>query len=93
MRPDRPVPGAQARRKRGRPRKGEFRYTEPPRRIERQRGMPLTRDAGRFAGYICDVGVKRNARTARSWIGYKLHIDSADGEIPIWCVLTSAQCT
>ena len=34
---------------------------------------------------------KRNAKGHQeSWIGYKLHIDSADGEIPISCVLTSA---
>jgi len=39
----------------------------------------------------CDVGVKRNAKGHQeSWIGYKLHIDSADGGIPISCVLTSA---
>jgi len=25
-----------------------------------------------------------------SWVGYKLHIDTADGEIPISCVLTAA---
>ena len=29
-------------------------------------------------------------RDTRSWIGYKLHIDTADGEIPISCVLTAA---
>jgi hypothetical protein len=39
----------------------------------------------------CDVGAKRNAKGHQeSWIGYKLHIDTADGEIPISCVLTSA---
>ena len=39
----------------------------------------------------CDVGVKRNAKGHQeSWIGDKLPIDSADGEIPISCVLTSA---
>ena len=26
----------------------------------------------------------------RSWVGYKLHIDSVDGDIPVSCVLTSA---
>jgi hypothetical protein len=39
----------------------------------------------------CDVGTKRNAKGhSESWVGYKLHIDSADGDIPINCVLTSA---
>ena len=39
----------------------------------------------------CAVGVKRNAKGHQdSWIGYKLPIDTADGEIPISCVLTSA---
>jgi len=39
----------------------------------------------------CDVGAKRNAKGFKeTWIGYKLHIDTADGEIPISCVLTAA---
>ena len=39
----------------------------------------------------CDVGTKRNAKGhSESWVGYKLHIDSADGDIPLNCVLTSA---
>ena len=39
----------------------------------------------------CDVGAKRNAKGHQeSWIGYKLHIDTADGEIPVSCVLTAA---
>ena len=39
----------------------------------------------------CDVGAKRNAKGfSETWIGYKLHIDTADGEIPISCVLTAA---
>ncbi|MGO8975671.1 MAG: hypothetical protein ACLQNV_19355 [Steroidobacteraceae bacterium] len=37
----------------------------------------------------CDVGVKRNAKGYReTWIGYKLHVDTADGDIPVSCVLT-----
>jgi hypothetical protein len=88
--PDQPVPAAQAKRKRGRPRKGEVRPTEPPRRIERQLGMTLTAMLAELPQH-CDVGVKRNAKGHQeSWIGYKLHIDSADGGIPISCVLTSA---
>ena len=39
----------------------------------------------------CSTGIKRNAKGHNvSWIGYKLHIDTADGDIPISCLLTSA---
>jgi len=85
-----PKPPAEPKRKRGRPRKGEERSIEPPRRIERQLGMTLPamlKDLPRH----CDVGTKRNAKGHQeSWTGYKLHIDTADGEIPISCVLTAA---
>ena len=38
-----------------------------------------------------DVGTKRNAKGRQvSWTGYKLHIDAADGGIPLSCMLTSA---
>ncbi len=38
----------------------------------------------------CTIGTKRNAKGhTTSWIGYKLHIDTGDGDIPISC-LTSA---
>jgi hypothetical protein len=39
----------------------------------------------------CTVGTKRNAKGhTTSCIGYKLHLDIADGEIPISAILTSA---
>jgi hypothetical protein len=39
----------------------------------------------------CDVGCKRNSNGNRQfWVGYKLHLDVADGQIPISCLLTSA---
>ena len=39
----------------------------------------------------CDVGAKRNSKGYKeTWIGYKLHIDVACGQIPVSCVLTSA---
>ena len=42
-------------------------------------------DAGTCRG--CDVGSKRNAKGhTTSWIGYKLHVDTADGGIPISCI-------
>ena len=90
-----PTPEAKPKRKRGRPRKGEIQPVPPMRRIERQldmarRGMPaaaMLADLPR----ACDVGAKQNAKGYReTWIGYKLHIDTADGEIPISCVLTAA---
>jgi hypothetical protein len=39
----------------------------------------------------CAVGTKRNAKGhTTSWIGYKLHLDIADGDIPISAILTAA---
>ena len=38
-----------------------------------------------------DVGVKQGAKVSgESWVGYKLHLDVADGAIPVSCLLTSA---
>jgi hypothetical protein len=85
--PEQTVP---AKRRRGRPRKGEVRPSAPVRRIERQGGMSLAAMLADLPRH-CDVGAKRNAKGHQeSWIGYKLHIDTADGEIPISCVLTAA---
>jgi len=40
---------------------------------------------------VCDKGCKPNAHGRRKlWVGYKLHLDVADGEIPISYVWTSA---
>src|SRR5450755_2614027 len=92
---DKPAPEPKPQFRRGRPRKGENRPTPPPSRIERQRGMA---QRGMSAAAMladlpraCDVGAKRNAKGYQeTWTGYKLHIDTADGEIPITCVLTAA---
>ena len=87
---DKPALGPKPRHKRGRPRKEENRPAPPPGRIERQRDMTL---AAMLAGLprACDAGAKRNAKGYQeTWTGYKLHIDTADGGIPISCVLTSA---
>jgi len=38
-----------------------------------------------------DVGSKRNSKGhTTTWMGYKLHIDAADGGISIRCLLSSA---
>lgn len=76
--------------KRGRPKKGEVRTKEPT-RLERQiAGMSLP-EMLEDLPKACDVGTKKNSKGYKSsWTGYKLHIDAADGGIPISCILTSA---
>ena len=42
----------------------------------------------------CDVGCKRdNQGFKKTWIGYKLHLDVADGMIPIAAIVTSRHVT
>jgi len=81
---------APSKRKRGRPRKGEVVAKKEPRRIERQATMSLAEMLADLPTH-CAVGTKRNAKGhTTSWIGYKLHLDIADGDVPISAVLTSA---
>jgi len=59
-------------------------------RLERQKEMSLEQMLEDLPK-ACDVGVKTNSKgNKEKWIGYKLHIDVADGQIPISCILTSA---
>ncbi len=79
-------------RKRGRPKKGEERPKPPQerRRLERQGEMSLAEMLADLPR-ACSPGVKQNAKGYRThWIGYKLHLDVADGDIPISAILTSA---
>jgi len=40
---------------------------------------------------LCDKGCKNDSKGLPSyWIGYKLHLDVADGQVPVSCLLTSA---
>ena len=84
-----PKPPAKPKRGRGRPRRGEQRPKQH-RRLQRQPEMTrpqMLEDLPR----VCDVGVKHNAKGYQeSWVGYKLHIDAADGAVPLSCILTSA---
>ena len=78
-----------SKRKRGRPKKGEEPKKEPT-GLERQQGMTLE-EMLEDLPKSCNVGTKKNSKGYKeSWIGYKLHIDVADGDIPISCILTSA---
>jgi len=76
--------------KRGRPKKGEERPKEPTRLEQQAAGQTLYKMIADLPT-ACNVGTKRNSNGYKtSWIGYKLHIDAADGGIPISCILTSA---
>lgn len=76
--------------KRGRPKQGEERKAKEPTRLERQSEQTLE-EMLKELPTACDVGTKQNSKGKREvWIGYKLHIDAADGSIPVSCLLTSA---
>jgi len=74
----------------GRPKKGEERIKEPTRLEKQSAGMSLAEMQADLPT-ACDVGTKRDSKGYKtSWNGYKLHIDAADGGIPVSCLLTSA---
>ena len=74
---------------RGRPRKGEERPKEPT-VIERQVSQSVAESLADLPT-ACDVGSKKNSKGFKeTWTGYKLHIDTADGDIPVTAILTSA---
>ena len=76
--------------KRGRPKRGEERTPKEQKRLEKQITMSL-KDMLADLPKGCDIGTKRNSKGHQeSWKGYKLHIDTADGAIPISALLSSA---
>ena len=86
---DDPPPPA-PKRKRGRPRKHEVLPPKPLTRIEQQRTQSLDEMRAGLPTQ-CDVGVKRNSKGFReTWIGYKLHLDTANGIVPVAAILTAA---
>ena len=73
----------------GSPKKGEESIKEPT-RLERQQTMTLAEMLADLP-HRCDVGTKKNSKGFKeSWIGFKFHLDAADGQIPVSCILTSA---
>lgn len=78
-------------RKRGRPKKGEEAVTTAePKRLERQAQMTVKEMLADLPRE-CNVGCKQNSKGYKeTWVGYKLHLDVADNQIPISCILTSA---
>jgi hypothetical protein len=76
--------------KRGRPSKGEERPPVPPTRLEQQGHRSLEENLADLPT-ACAVGCKRNSKGHQdTWIGYKLHLDTVDGDIPISAILTGA---
>jgi Transposase DDE domain len=70
--------------------RGEPKPPEKMTRIERQQTMKLE-DMLADLPRQCAVGCKTNSHGRKeTWRGYKLHLDVADGQIPISALLTSA---
>ena len=75
--------------KRNRRKKGEEAPQMEPKRLELQPERNLEANLSDLP-QAC-VGTKKNSKGhCESWIGYKLHADVVDGEIPISLILTSA---
>jgi len=83
-------PPERPKRRMGRPRKGEVVAPKEPRRLERQASMTVPEMLADLPTH-CSIGAKCNAKGYNtSWVGYKLHVATADGDIPAACLLTSA---
>jgi hypothetical protein len=77
-------------RERGRPKKGEERESKEPKRLELQPNRSLEENMADLPR-ACDKGTKKNSKGhCEHWVGYKLHMDVVDGEIPVSFILTSA---
>lgn len=88
--PPPPSPKPPRRKKRGRPRKGEEVGHRRSKRLKRQPDLDLRAMLADLPTR-CDVGSKRDSKGfRRSWVGYKLHLDVADGDVPVAAILTSA---
>jgi hypothetical protein len=75
-------------RPRGRARKGL--QPLPSRRLPRQRRQSLPEMLDELPRH-CSLGVKKSSKGHQQyWRGYKLHLDVADGQVPISCLLTAA---
>jgi hypothetical protein len=76
--------------RKGRPKKGETRAAPEPKRIERQQTMTF-KEMLNDLPKACDKGAKKDSKgNTMYWNGYKLHLDTVDGGIPVSAILTSA---
>ena len=74
-------------------RRGAARKNEPllpSRRLPRQRRQSIDEMLSELPRH-CSLGVKKSSSGHQQyWRGYKLHLDVADGQIPVTCLLTAA---
>jgi len=76
--------------KKGRPKKGTKRPKQELTRIEQQLTMTLAEMLADLP-IECDRGAKRDSKgNVMYWTGYKLHLDTVDGDIPVSAIVTSA---
>jgi hypothetical protein len=76
--------------KRGRPKRGEEHPPKELTRLERQLNQSAE-DALAEIPKVCNIGCKNDSKGYKHcWIGWKCHIDWADGSIPVNVVTTSA---
>lgn len=81
---------APAPKKRGRRRKDDPKPPKPPKRLDLQPTRTLEENLADLPRQ-CDVGCKTNSKGHKEWwVGYKLHIDTIDGDIPVSAILTAA---
>jgi hypothetical protein len=74
----------------GRPKKGEPKHQPELTRIEKQKTMTLEEMLNDLPTQ-CDKGAKKDSKgNIMYWNGYKLHIDTIDGDIPVSAIVTSA---
>jgi hypothetical protein len=87
---NKPKPDPKPKRARGRPKRGQAPPAPEPTRLQRQLGQSL-QEALTDLPIACDVGCKTDTNGHKhAWVGYKTHIDTADGGLPVTVITTSA---
>jgi len=77
--------------RRGRPKKGEERPVPPPKRLQKQRAEPELKKIIAELPTACDKGGKKNSKgDTEWWVGYKMHLLTVEGDIPVAALTTSA---
>ncbi len=84
------LPSVTPKRKHGRPRNGDVPPPKEPSKLEIQLTRGLEENLADIP-VLCDRGTKRDSKgNSYSWTGYKLHLDTIDGDIPASTLLSSA---